>query len=197
MNSSQINLDEQFADFASGLGKMNTGNDELDAYYERQQQVKYHLMEVQNFAWGETPLMLDRLVTVAKKDLKKIDKKEERINAQKSEQLDEIKRVNTESARLQTELNRLNHGNQQMIEEIDGIEKKIQVASEEMEQQMDDQVEKNKVSAVREQIQELKTEMNQMNVREGFIRTKLEQEKLKGAKDPSGKSSVVEIDEDF
>ena len=46
MNSSQINLDEQFADFANGLAKMNTGNDDLDAYYERQQQVKYHLMEV-------------------------------------------------------------------------------------------------------------------------------------------------------
>jgi hypothetical protein len=38
-------------------------------------------MEVQNFTKGETPLMLDRLITVAKKDLKKINKKEEKMNA--------------------------------------------------------------------------------------------------------------------
>lgn len=35
MNSSQINLDEQFAEFAARVGKMDTGNEEIDAYYER------------------------------------------------------------------------------------------------------------------------------------------------------------------
>lgn len=31
--------------------------------------------------------MLDRLITIAKKDLKKISKREEKMNAQKSEQI--------------------------------------------------------------------------------------------------------------
>ena len=76
-----MNLDEHFAEYAARVGKMDTGNDEIDAYYERQQQVKYHLKEVQNFVYGDAPLMLDRLITMAKKDLKKITKKEEKMNA--------------------------------------------------------------------------------------------------------------------
>lgn len=37
-----MNLDEQFADFTLANG----GNDELDAFHERQRKVKYHLMEI-------------------------------------------------------------------------------------------------------------------------------------------------------
>ena len=104
---------------------MSTGNDELDAFHDRQQQVKYHLMEVQSFAFGETPIMLDQLVTVAKKDLKKIAKKEEKINAQKSEQVVQIKQVNEKNTFLQSEMQRLTDGNEEMVNEIDAIEKKI------------------------------------------------------------------------
>ena len=39
------------------------------------------MKEVQNFVYGDAPIMLDRLVTMAKKDLKKITKKEDKMNS--------------------------------------------------------------------------------------------------------------------
>lgn len=62
--------------------------------------------------YGDAPLMLDRLITVAKKDLKKIAKKEEKMNAQKSNEMSVVKEVSSRREYLQNELTRLTQGNQ-------------------------------------------------------------------------------------
>ena len=69
------------------------------------------MKEVQNFVHGDTPLMLDQLVTVAKKDLKKISKKEDKINSQKSQELLVVKEVSSRREYLKSELMRLTTSN--------------------------------------------------------------------------------------
>ena len=87
--------------------------------------------------------MLDRLVTMAKKDLKKITKKEDKMNSQKIQEISEVKEVSSRREYLQSELTRLTEGNQEMILELDVVEKKIEVASEDMEMQINPQSQKN------------------------------------------------------
>lgn len=71
-----------------------------------------------------------------------------------------------------------------MMEEVDTIEKKIQIANDEAELQMDGNAETNKLGEIKKQIHELRSEMKQMNVREGFIRAKLEKERTISMQDP-------------
>ena len=87
--------------------------------------------------------MLDRLVTMAKKDLKKITKKEDKMNSQKIQEISVVKEVSSRREYLQSELTRLTQGNQEMILELDVVEKKIEVASEDMEMQINPESEKN------------------------------------------------------
>ena len=87
--------------------------------------------------------MLDRLVTMAKKDLKKITKKEDKMNSQKIQEISEVKEVSSRREYLQSELTRLTEGNQEMILELDVVEKKIEMASEDMEMQINPQSQKN------------------------------------------------------
>jgi len=70
---------------------LETGNDEIDAYFVRQLQVKEHLNEVKIFTHGPVPLMLDTLVETAKKDLGKISKKEMKLNTRNQDQIDILK----------------------------------------------------------------------------------------------------------
>ena len=87
--------------------------------------------------------MLDRLVTMAKKDHKKITKKEDKMNSQKIQEISVVKEVSSRREYLQSELTRLTQGNQEMILELDVVEKQIEVASEDMEMQINPESEKN------------------------------------------------------
>ena len=56
--------------------------DALDDFYDRRQQVLSHLNNVSEFTQGQTPILLDTLIETTKKDLKKIKKKEQKLNTQ-------------------------------------------------------------------------------------------------------------------
>ena len=60
------------------------------------------------------------------------------------------------------------------MSEIDAVEKKIQIANDEADLQINQDYEKNQITEIKNKIQEMKSELNKMNVREGFIRAKLE-----------------------
>ena len=60
------------------------------------------------------------------------------------------------------------------MSEIDAVEKKIQIANDEADLQIYQDYEKNQITEIKNKIQEMKSELNKMNVREGFIRAKLE-----------------------
>lgn len=57
------------------------GNGRLDEFYDRRAQVLKHLSEVATFTEGSVPVMLDGLIDCTKKDLKKIKKKEAKLNS--------------------------------------------------------------------------------------------------------------------
>lgn len=65
----------------------SSGNGALDEFYDRQTQVLKHLQEVSAFTEGGVPVMLDALIDCTKRDLKKIKKKETKLNTQNAEQM--------------------------------------------------------------------------------------------------------------
>ena len=55
-------------------------NGSLDDFYERQTQVLSHLQHVDDFTQGQCPILIDQLIETCKKDLKKIKKRELKLN---------------------------------------------------------------------------------------------------------------------
>ena len=55
-------------------------DDALDDFYDRRQQVLGHLNTISEFTQGNTPILLDTLIESTKKDLKRIKKKEQKLN---------------------------------------------------------------------------------------------------------------------
>ena len=68
----------------------SSGNGALDEFYDRQTQVLKHLQEVSAFTEGGVPVMLDALIDCTKRDLKKIKKKETKLNTQNAEQMSQL-----------------------------------------------------------------------------------------------------------
>ena len=52
----------------------------MDEFYERRNQVLKHLKEVEEFTTGPTPVLVDQLVEITRKELKRIKKKEQKLN---------------------------------------------------------------------------------------------------------------------
>ena len=64
---------------------------ELEDFYNRQNQVVKHLKNVEEFTTGGTPIMLDSLVEKSTKQLKKITKKEAKLNLKNQNKMGTIK----------------------------------------------------------------------------------------------------------
>ena len=54
----------------------------LEDFYHRKQTVMEHLQRVEEFTIGQVPIMIDMVIEGSKKDLKKIKKKEQKLNTQ-------------------------------------------------------------------------------------------------------------------
>lgn len=57
-----------------------TDHGSLDDFYHRKQVVLSHLQKVEEFTVGQVPFMIDMIIEGCKKDLKKIKKKEHKLN---------------------------------------------------------------------------------------------------------------------
>lgn len=82
--------------------------------------------------------MLDQLVDDTKKELKKVKKKEQKLNSQNITKVDQIKEITCRTQELTSKLRKLAEGNESMVEEIFTVEHKIQVANAAIEEQASD-----------------------------------------------------------
>ena len=96
--------------------------DALDDFYDRRQQVLTHLNNVSEFTQGNTPILLDTLIETTKKDLKKIKKKEQKLNTQNESLIQVIQQTQARRGQLVTELRETSISNQQLLENVDEIE---------------------------------------------------------------------------
>ena len=94
----------------------SSGNGALDEFYDRQAQVLKHLGEVSAFTEGGVPVMLDALIDCTKKDLKKIKKKETKLNTQNAEQTAQLLQLSSNRDTLVSDLKETANSNHTLME---------------------------------------------------------------------------------
>lgn len=78
--------------------------------------MKHHLAQIQEFTHGHTPLMLDLLVEMCKKDLKRIAKREQRLNQANLESIESFKSAMSKRQELVKELKATAQNNKAHLE---------------------------------------------------------------------------------
>jgi phage-related tail protein len=102
------------------------GIDQLDDFYGRREQVMKHLEIVSEFTIGETPELLDQLIEMTKKDLKKIKKKEQKLNTSNDELISVISKTQQSRINLISDLKSLSISNQSLLEQVDEVEESLE-----------------------------------------------------------------------
>lgn len=123
--------------------------------------------------------MLDSLVEKSTRQLKKITKKETKLNQKNQNKMGAIKDTQEKRDGLIKELNETNRKNESTCEELEQIDSQLEVYGEKYEQIVYEQQGDNKVGNIKTQIIDLKAQISSMNVREGVIRAQVEKEKQK------------------
>jgi len=67
---------------------------------------------VKKFTYGNTPIMVDQLIEGMNKDLKRISKREQKLNTSNEEQISQIQVYNSQKTKVVDELKRLATSNQ-------------------------------------------------------------------------------------
>lgn len=123
--------------------------------------------------------MLDSLVEKSTRQLKKITKKETKLNQKNQNKMGAIKDTQEKRDGLIKELNETNRKNESTCEELEQIDSQLEVYGEKYEQIVYEQQGDNKVGNIKTQIIDLKAQISSMNVREGVIRAQVEKEMQK------------------
>ena len=123
--------------------------------------------------------MLDSLVEKSTRQLKKITKKETKLNQKNQNKMGAIKDTQEKRDGLIKELNETNRKNENTCEELEQIDSQLEVYGEKYEQIVYEQQGDNKVGNIKTQIIDLKAQISSMNVREGVIRAQVEKEMQK------------------
>ena len=80
-----------------------------------------HLGEVSAFTEGGFPVMLDALIDCTKRDLKRIKKKETKLNTQNAEQTAQLLQLSTHRDTLVSDLKDTANSNHALMEELETI----------------------------------------------------------------------------
>ena len=123
--------------------------------------------------------MLDSLVEKSTRQLKKITKKETKLNQKNQNKMGAIKDTQEKRDGLIKELNETNRKNESTCKELEQIDSQLEVFGEKYEQIVYEQQGDNKVGNIKTQIIDLKAQISSMNVREGVIRAQVEKEMQK------------------
>lgn len=67
---------------------------------------------MKKFTYGNTPIMVDQLIEGMNKDLKRISKREQKLNTSNEEQISQIQVYNSQKTKVVDELKRLATSNQ-------------------------------------------------------------------------------------
>ena len=76
----------------------------MDDYYERRDQVLGHIKQIADFTFSQIPFMLDNVVNSCKEDIKKIKKKEKKLNSQNEQQIFQIQSTSKRREQLIEEI---------------------------------------------------------------------------------------------
>lgn len=84
------------------------------------------------------PIMLDQVVETAKKDLKKIKKKEQKLNTSNQQHIQIIQQTQERRNQLVAELKTLAISNQENMIKVDSIEQKLHHFDEQYQSKMEE-----------------------------------------------------------
>jgi len=121
--------------------------------------------------------MLDSMVESAKKELKRIKKKEDKLTAQNESQVAELKMINQGSQSIVKELQACATSSQATLDELDQVDSELEKVTAEIQAKIEEESSLDKRSLLKDKITDMQAQIAQLNIREQLLRTQVEKYK--------------------
>mmetsp|Transcript_24699 Transcript_24699/g.38439 ORF Transcript_24699/g.38439 Transcript_24699/m.38439 type:complete len:125 (+) Transcript_24699:2086-2460(+) len=122
-------------------------------------------------------MMLDSMVESAKKELKRIKKKEDKLTAQNESQVAELKMINQGSQSIVKELQACATSSQATLDELDQVDSELEKVTAEIQAKIEEESSLDKRSLLKDKITDMQAQIAQLNIREQLLRTQVEKYK--------------------